>query len=246
MSQSPYRIPASAPRWYRAAVVETNTVLVDIQHVGLLVLSIFAGGVVSYLSSQPTTTIFEALTSWSTAEPLLKAALTTGLIAVFALLKDSIIKPTTPPPIVGHIGAPSADAHQEFPPTPPAAARNERRRLPWGPFSAAAVAATSLLLMPATLPGCTPAIQAIESNVEQVVFNDLANHVAYPQMEQDVAKVLAGQVGVDIVVVLQDAVTFLIDMGILPSSVQPYAEQIKQTAAAKHTAGLTLIVGKQP
>jgi hypothetical protein len=118
-------------------------------------------------------------------------------------------------------------------------------RATYGKRAAAAAAVAPVVLgIMVFFCGCSPAAQALEQRVEQTVATDLANGVALPQIEQDVAKVLAGQVGVDVVVVVQDAIAFLIDMGIIPASVQPYAHTVLGQAQAEHAAGHTLRVGQ--
>lgn len=245
-------------KWYKAVVIETTGWLVDIQHVVLLLLSAFVGAVVSYLSSQPTTTLVQALQSWSTAWPMLKSALVVGAVAALALLKNSALKPTpTLPsgPFGGRAGGRCApDLYDDNTPhifdPPPAETHNERsahpaRKLPWGPIAFAACVAMGFVV-PAAVSGCIPALQAITTHVEEVVLDDLLNHVPYPQIEQDVAKAIAGQVGADVIIVLQDTINFLIDIGVVPASVRPYAEQVRTIAAGKHAAGQTYMIGRQP
>lgn len=78
----------------------------------------------------------------------------------------------------------------------------------------------------AVLPGChlTPAQQAEETQIENVVIADLAAGKTPEQTEADVAKILAGQLGVDVVVVLNDVLQYLIDIGVISKDLLPRAK----------------------
>jgi hypothetical protein len=77
-----------------------------------------------------------------------------------------------------------------------------------------------------TVLGCSPAQQAIEAKVEQVILNDLATGKTLQQVEADVATVLAGQPGADVVIIVNDALAFLIDIGVIPPGILPSAKSM--------------------
>lgn len=83
------------PRFLKAAVVAHPTLFgglrIDVGHIALTLLAVFGGGVAGYFESQPTTTIIQALQSWSTAKPLLLGALVVGGTALIAQAKKSYL-----------------------------------------------------------------------------------------------------------------------------------------------------------
>jgi hypothetical protein len=206
-------------KWYRAVLVETASVKIDVMHVALLVLSTFIGALVNYISSNSPT-----IASWTDVWPLVRSGAMVGAMAVLALLKDSVLKSSTPPkpPL------PQCPDERHVEEVTPAL-----KRMPWGSL---------FVPLAATLMACTAAQGAVVTRVENIVLQDIALHQSYPQIEQDVAKALAGQVGVDVIVVLQTAIDFLVATGQIPASVLPYAATVHDVAAGKHTAGLTYIV----
>jgi hypothetical protein len=74
--------------------------------------------------------------------------------------------------------------------------------------------------------GCTPAQQAILGQVETIILDDLAMGKTLTAIEADVARVFAGQTGVDIVLIVDEAIVLLIDAGLIPANILPYAKQI--------------------
>jgi hypothetical protein len=113
----------------------------------------------------------------------------------------------TPPAVVVAPPAPPADP-------PPAAARI-------GLAFAVAIAVAGLVLFGAQT-GCTPAQSAEMVNVETTILGDLAANKSQAQIEQDVARIIGngvipggGNIGVDVVIVLDDALVLLIDSGTL-------------------------------
>jgi hypothetical protein len=83
--------------------------------------------------------------------------------------------------------------------------------------------------------GCTPAQQAVLGQVEQIILDDLAMGKTLTAIEADVARVFAGQTGVDIVLIVDEAIVLLIDAGLIPAGVLPYAQKI---AAEVHPVAL--------
>jgi hypothetical protein len=72
--------------------------------------------------------------------------------------------------------------------------------------------------------GCTPAQQAYFGQIGQIVLDDLALGKTRAQIEQDIGRALAGQVGVDVAIILDDVLTVLIDAGLIPVGVLPAAK----------------------
>lgn len=82
--------------------------------------------------------------------------------------------------------------------------------------------------------GCTPAIEAKATQVENLVRSDLAVGKTLQQTELDVARLLDGQVGVDVALVLDNALALLVSLGLIPAA---FAEDkaIGQKAMAMRT-----------
>lgn len=83
---------------------------------------------------------------------------------------------------------------------------------------------------------CTPAQKAEVQSIEALVAKDLAAGDSLPQVEADVAKLIAGQPGADAVIVLNDALILLIDAGILPPNLLSVAETMLASEAPKAAA----------
>ena len=66
--------------------------------------------------------------------------------------------------------------------------------------------------------GCTPATEAKAMQVENLVRSDLAAGKTLQQTELDVARLLTGQPGVDVALVLDDALALLVSLGLIPSA----------------------------
>lgn len=103
-----------------------------------------------------------------------------------------------------------------------------------------------VLTVPAAafLGGCTPAQSAVWASVETVVLHDLENGVtSLETIDVDVARALDGQVGVDIATVVNDALTILIDLGVIPAKDLPTARGLlaqsheRLAARAAHDIG---------
>jgi hypothetical protein len=129
------------------------------------------------------------------------------------LWTDVIGGPPAPP------AGPTIVSKPTNPPPPPAALRGR---------VGFAVAACAVLACAITAGGaiesCTPAQSATWTKVEEIVLADIQAGKSEPQIEQDVAQVLAGQPGVDAVIVLNDVLTFLIDTGTIPPNWLPRAQ----------------------
>ena len=61
--------------------------------------------------------------------------------------------------------------------------------------------------------GCTPAQSAEMANIESTILGDLVANKSQAQIEQDVAAIVGGKFGVDVVIIVDDALTLLIDSG---------------------------------
>jgi len=70
-------------------------------------------------------------------------------------------------------------------------------------------------------------------NVETLIVNDLKAGDSLPQIETDVAQLLAGQPGVDVVEVVNAALTLLVDAGVLPSFLVSTAKNMVAAEQAK-------------
>jgi hypothetical protein len=95
----------------------------------------------------------------------------------------------------------------------------------------AAAVVLALAVLGASQQACSPAQMAEADKVEQTVLADIVAGKTLPQIESDVATLVAGQPGADVVVLVDDALTFLVDLGVVPASVLPYA---KSLIAAEH------------
>lgn len=73
--------------------------------------------------------------------------------------------------------------------------------------------------------------------IEQVVLADLTAGKTAVQIESDVAGLLAGKTGTEIVVIVNDVITVLIDAGVIPPGVIPQAVAVQTAERAKLTGG---------
>jgi hypothetical protein len=85
----------------------------------------------------------------------------------------------------------------------------------------------------AALASCTPALFPELTAVAKLVLADVTAGDGAEQVEADVAKLLAGQPGVDVVVAVNDAITILIDLGYIPAGFIPQAKALQATEHAK-------------
>jgi hypothetical protein len=79
---------------------------------------------------------------------------------------------------------------------------------------------------------CTPANQAEATQIENVVLADLAKGDSLEQIEADVATIVAGKPGADVVVIVNDALQLLVDLGLIPANELP---QVKIMIVKLHT-----------
>lgn len=87
--------------------------------------------------------------------------------------------------------------------------------------------------------GCTPTQQAVATQIENVVLADLAANKSLEQIETDVAAiVIPGNAGADIVAIVNEAIQFLIDLGVISGALVPKAQAMQTALAAKHAQGL--------
>lgn len=92
----------------------------------------------------------------------------------------------------------------------------------------------------AATESCTPAQQALFDQVDNLVLADIRAGDVLNQIETDVAKLVAGQPGADVVMIVDDALALLIDLNAIPPNLIPTAikmrteEESKLLAAGKH------------
>jgi hypothetical protein len=72
-------------------IVVTPAVRFEVQHVLAVLGSAFAGALITYWLSQPTQTIIGALSSWSSARPLLINGLAVAIIATLTMAQKSFL-----------------------------------------------------------------------------------------------------------------------------------------------------------
>lgn len=143
----------------------------------------------------------------------------TGHLANFIEDIQQLIKDVTaPPPPAGPNGSGGSPGNGPKPP-PPAALR-------------VGLAGAALIGLNAS---CAPAQQAVEAKVEQVILDDLAAGKTLPQIEADVAQLVAGQPGADAAIIVNDVLAFLIDIGVIPPGILPQARMMLAEVAPEAT-----------
>lgn len=85
----------------------------------------------------------------------------------------------------------------------------------------------------ALIMACNSPVFPVVSKVVQTVVADITAGDTAEQVEADVARYLAGQPGVDIVVIVNDAIAIAIDLGLIPAGVLPQARAMLATEHAK-------------
>jgi len=156
-----------------------------------------------------------------------------GIPRVHALLQVLVSAGLDLPGILGALkriwtGEPSALAKLKasIPPPPPAPKIN---LLPL------ALGLGTLLTLGVTQTGCAqlqanfPQLDA----AEKIVLTDLAAGKGAKQIEEDVAQVFAGQAGVDAVIAVNDILTTLEDLGLIPPGLIPQAKKLHLEEKAK-------------
>ena len=143
--------------------------------------------------------------------------LITDIEAIIADIKN-------PPPAAPTATAPTTPTVP--PATPPS---TSRMGLAAGAF--ALIFGIQTVAFGAAVTGCTPAQQAEADTIEQLVLHDLAAGKSDPQIEADIASSLAGQVGTDAVVILNDVLTFLLDAKAIPADLMSAALAMKSNVA---------------
>jgi hypothetical protein len=121
-----------------------------------------------------------------------------------------------------------------------AAVRLEQsRRVSFRPYATGAlffvVMLVSVLFLPAA--SCEHAVAPVAQEVEQIVLNDIEHGVtSAEQIEVDVASALGGAVGVDLVELVNSAITILIDTGAIPASFLAAAKKVQTDELTKLAA----------
>lgn len=122
------------------------------------------------------------------------------------------------------------------PTIPPAAKPPTTTRMGLAAFGFATIFAVQTIAFGAAVTGCTPAERAEAQTIEQLVLHDIQAGKGEQQIEADIAALLAGQPGVDVVIILNDALAFLIDIGAIPSDLMGAALNMKTSVAPKAIA----------
>lgn len=174
-------------------------------------------------------------TGQSLSLTLLVGSLTGSGMLVWALFQETVW-----PDLTGGSGTasklPGGSGGPSAPGGPPSARRMALDRGVHFVFSLSLILLAALSATP-LLTGCQQ-IQAIFpqlDKVEQIVLAGVLAGEGAEQIEKDVAAFLAGKAGVDIVVVVNDAIGILIDMGIIPAGVIP---QMPSVSYAAHAASI--------
>lgn len=82
----------------------------------------------------------------------------------------------------------------------------------------------------------TPAETAEIKEVETTILADIAAGKSFPQIQEDVARVVAGQPGVDVVVIFDEAISLLIDLGKIPPRFLTQAKLLQRQARSMRGA----------
>jgi hypothetical protein len=129
-----------------------------------------------------------------------------GHIGNFVEDLEQLIADANPPtdPPAAPPGPPVVVDAPPNPPPPPAAARGR---------IGLAVAFVGMLAFGGTQTACTPALNAERIQIENIVLGGLLSGESQKQIEEDVATAIGGKTGADIVILVDDALTLLIDSG---------------------------------
>lgn len=201
----------------------------DWRHTLILAASTAGGALVTYFEAEPTATLLSAFQSWTTAKPLLVGAALAAVTALVALAKQTFLVVPSPAPSAAK-RVPSSVGGAE-----PPGAYSDKPTLRRDSFplwvvrplwrTAAVLATLACLVVAADVPAsCTPAQQAEYTQIEQTVLADLQAGKTLAQIEQDVGQLVAGQPGADVAEILNDALTLLIDLGVIPANILPTAK----------------------
>lgn len=141
------------------------------------------------------------------------------------------------PPSAGGGAKPSPDTVQRGQSIPVSLQPPASKRVAgWPMWWAGPIVVLALAFVPAVaMTGCTPAQTAELQNIENVVMADLSNGKTLQQIEDDVATIAVGKVGPALVAIVDDALAFLIDSGLVPASILPTAQKYHSlTSASRH------------
>lgn len=122
------------------------------------------------------------------------------------------------------------------PADPPIAKPPTNARMGLAAFGFATIFAVQTIAFGAAVTGCTPAQQAEAQSLEQLVLHDIQLGKGEQAIEADIAAQLAGQPGVDVVIVLNDILQFLIDAGVVPADLVSNTLALKASVAPKAAA----------
>lgn len=132
--------------------------------------------------------------------------------------------------------APPADLNGTAPTTPPVAKPPTSARMGLAAAAFATLFTAQTAMFGVATQGCTPAQQAEAQSLEQLVLHDIQLGKGEEAIEADIASQLAGQPGVDAVIVLNDILQFLLDAGMIPADLVANTLNLKASVAPKAIA----------
>lgn len=204
------------------------TVKFDRHHWAILICSTLGGALVAYFEQQSPGNLIAALQSWATAKPLVMGAVFAAVAALVALAKQTFL--VTPAPKSPDAVQRGTNVSVREPPA------SKRVALWW--------VGAALVLVAMCVSGCTPAEQALATNIENTVLADLGAGKSLPQIEADVASLIicpgapngSCKSAQAIVAIVNDTLDLLIGLGVIPPGVLPVAQsyhaQLTQQIAA--------------
>lgn len=112
-----------------------------------------------------------------------------------------------------------------------------RNMIGWWIASIMMSASLTLFIVGAALPACTPAQSAEAVQIEQVVLADIEQSKTIVQIELDVTNILVSagiqKTADEIVVIVNDVLAYLLDLGQLPAMYVPQAETMHKQLTMK-------------
>lgn len=201
-----WKFPLLVKPWLGGIVVEAGHV---ISALGATFAMGFAMYLEQWLTSQTGATLVQTLHDPNALRAAVAAAVVAGLSSVLLLAKQSWLQPV----------APTGVSLKKTPPFPnPPSSPTLSRTLAF--VMAVMLVPAFMIASLSSLEGCAnPAVQALLSNVEQLVLNDLAAGKSRADILADVGKLVAGQPGADVGLILADALQVLIDLHVIPANI---------------------------
>lgn len=203
-------------------IASIKAFLNTIPHWVLAVLAAGLGASIGYLEQQSPVSLLVALQHWSTLEPILEGAIGAGVTMIVGMLRREPWLSSGP----GAVSTPDGSAViLKVPPPPPVQTRTRRS---WRFLPAIVLGAIVLSV------ACTPAETATFTSVEQTVLTALENGTALALIETEVKSLVPA--GADVDAIINEAITLLHDLGVLPPNVEPVASAVQTEAVAKVAA----------